>query len=296
MEFNNRSEQDSDSKQLLNGIILLIAKYSHAISQIGKIPVTHQATELRKDIVKPYMVMMYGKAVTAYRLLNGYTLTDLHPKASGVSNDSFTLYDVVRALYECFLQSSFIIQRSKTPEEIQYMASWWHCRAFSERSILAVNRAISNAQTDGELQFIKDHTLMIDQRYQSYKVADIAAFGKDRTTGLADWPKPSKLVNIAGVSQNKHNYIYKFNSIYAHCEPLSILQVGETAKTGKVDINGAIILHGTYVLYLMAFGLENFAMVFSEVEKMISEDPPLQELIEASKRFWSDDTPKTKKT
>lgn len=289
MESNNRNQQDSDSRQLLDGIILLIANYSKAIGRIGEIPITHQALELRKDIVKPYMIMMYGKAMTAYRLLNGYSLEDLHPKAFGVSNDSFTLYDVVRALYECFLQASFFIERTQTPGEIPYMASWWHCRVFSERSILAVNRAISNAQTQRELEFIKEHVRIIDQNHLTTKVADIASFGKDKISGLAHWPKPSKLINIAGISKNKHEFIYKFNSIYAHCEPLSILQVGETAKSGEMDINGPIILHGKYILHLMASGLQKFAMVFTEVDEMISKDIPLKELIKASENFWSED-------
>ncbi|RZK37333.1 MAG: hypothetical protein EOO90_25470 [Pedobacter sp.] len=117
------------------------------------------------------MAVMYGKIITAYRLLNGYSLDDLHPGVDGISNDSISLHDVIRSMYECFLQANFIISRSTTLEDIRYLIFWWDYRALSERVLLASTSNLTNDQLQGEAEYlakisnelVKKHSVRLDQ-------------------------------------------------------------------------------------------------------------------------------------
>jgi hypothetical protein len=119
--LNNNSLISLESKTLLNTIIRTAHYFSKSIALVSPVASTGQPADLQRGIALPYMVLIYGKILTVYRLLKGYSLEDLLPKMVGVSNDGYSCYDINRALYECFLQANFITSRYQTDEEKHYI-------------------------------------------------------------------------------------------------------------------------------------------------------------------------------
>lgn len=287
MEQNNKAQQNEDSTELLKMVIRIISIYKNAIKEVKTIESDDPISRIKKDILLPYMVLTYGKALSAYRLLNGYSLMDLHPSVQGVSNDTFTIFDVVRALYECCLQSSFLIKRYQSEDEIQYMARWWYCRAYSERALLAKNRSMSNDQLEEEAKQMNDYKLDIANIYGSISDIDKQEFGFDKLTGLAKWPTPGKLYQIVGIHKSQHDHIYKYYSIYAHCEPLSMLQVSDAFRKGDVDVNISIVTQGVYVLQLLVLSLRYMSLAFPELDVFVKKRPGFDVFLVSAEVFWA---------
>jgi hypothetical protein len=85
--LNNNSLISPESKILLNTIILTAHYFSKSITQVSPVASTALPAGLQRDIALPYMILIYGKILKVYRLLNGYSLEDLHPKMVSVSNN-----------------------------------------------------------------------------------------------------------------------------------------------------------------------------------------------------------------
>lgn len=65
---NNRANLSQRSIEGLDLIFKIASLYSHCLGQIH-IPLKTTDYEKLKSIVSPYMAVMYGKIITAYRLL-----------------------------------------------------------------------------------------------------------------------------------------------------------------------------------------------------------------------------------
>jgi hypothetical protein len=72
--LNNNTLISKESKTLLNTIIRTAHYFSKSISQVSPVAITGLPADLQRDIALPYMILIYGKILTVYRLLNGYNL------------------------------------------------------------------------------------------------------------------------------------------------------------------------------------------------------------------------------
>lgn len=281
---NNRADLSQSSVDGLGLIFQIASLYSYCLGQL-RIPQKTSDTEKLKSIVLPYMAVMYGKIITAYRLLNGYSLDDLHSDVEGISNDSISLYDVIRSMYECFLQANFIVNRSTTPKDIRYLIFWWDYRALSERVLLTSTSDFKNEQLDEEIihidrianEVINNHSLQLEH--------DIIRFQKPKSQKLANWPKPGKLYEDAGVHQSQHEYLYKLNSLYTHCEPFAMMQVRYFIETNNNDLDRNILIHGRYIADLSLAAIDCFSKIFPEVKDCINNSPGLDLMIEKAKSY-----------
>lgn len=284
---NNRANLSPSSIEILDLIFKIASLYSFCLEQVN-LPLKTTDSEKLKSIVFPYMAVMYGKIITAYRLLNGYSLDDLHPGVDGISNDSISLHDVIRSTYECFLQANFIISRSTTPENIRYLIFWWDYRALSERVLLASTSNLNNDQLDGEVEhlakianeLIKKHSVQLDQ--------DIVSFGKIKNHTIANWPKPGKLYEAAGVHKSQHEYLYKLNSLYTHCEPFAMMQVRYIIEKNHHNLDSNILVHGRYVVDLSLAAIGSFSNLFPAITVAIHNSPGLELMIEKAKNYLSE--------
>jgi len=295
--LNNNTLISKESKLLLNTIILTAQYFSKSITKISDIPTTGLPGDLQREIALPYMILIYGKILTAYRLLNGYSLEDLHPKMVGVSNDAYSCYDINRALYECFLQANFIISRYQTDEEKQYIGLWWHIRAFSERSIMAKNRAMQNTKLDQEAKDIETYKSLIETSYSLLRTKDVQQFGPEKKKSeWPAWPKAGNLNQMAGIHNTHHKHFYKKNSLYAHSEPFALMQLGTHHKLGRDDLDGNILSHGTELIYLSVLSLKSFSLIFKSIEELFENDADLQSMYVGAKRAFGEELTRKKNT
>jgi hypothetical protein len=293
--LNNNTLISKESKTLLNTIIRTAHYFSKSISQVSPVAITGLPADLQRDIALPYMILIYGKILTVYRLLNGYNLEDLHPKMVGVSNDSYSCYDIIRALYECFLQANFIVSRYETDDEKHYISLWWHIRAFSERSIMAKNRAMKNTKLDQEAIDIESYKTLIDTSYAGIRAKDVQQFGPEKKkSDWPAWPKAGNLNQMAGIHDTHHKHFYKRNSLYAHSEPFALMQLGTHHRLGKDDLDGAILSQGTEVIYLSVLALKSFSMIFKPIEVLFENDEDLQAMYAGAVNTFGRELPRKK--
>lgn len=283
---NNRAKLKEASIESLDLIFKIASLFSFCLNEINQ-PLKTTDTEKLKSIILPYMAVMYGKIITSYRLLNGYSLDDLHPGVDGISNDSISLYDVIRSMYECFLQANFITSRSTTPEDTRYLIFWWDYRALTERVLLASTSDIRNEQLDDEIRYIDRIADEVAKNYSVQLEQDIAKFQKHKNQKLANWPKPGKLYDRAGVHQSQHEYLYKLNSLYSHCEPFAMMQVRYFIETNKNDLDINVLLHGRYIADLSLAAIDVFSKIFPEVKVSIENSPGLGLMIDKAKSYLS---------
>ncbi|WP_316851583.1 DUF5677 domain-containing protein [Pedobacter agri] len=286
IELNNRNNISPFSGDILDIIFKMAQEYADNMASIGN---SFDATiegEL-KTIVLPYLIAMYGKMITAYRLLNGYSLQDLHPSMPGVSNDPIVLYDLVRSMYECFLQSHFIINRYPTSADKKYIILWWGCRALTERGMLAATSKLENDQLRREADFIAANTAEIVKNHAGRLQTDRDEFGFRKNEQLANWPKPGKLCRHTGIHHSHHDYLYKISSLYAHAEPFAIMQVRCIYKYSIDHLDEGIRTHGRDIVNLGLIALDNFSQVFPEIRRRIGHSPGLPEMINKAKAYYS---------
>jgi len=257
------------SRAHLSVLIRLISRYGTIIQKIGKIQKPETPTEVFRNLIIPYAVTIYGKMLTSFRILNGYSIEDIIPLAKGISNDQFSTFDLTRSVYECFLQSSWLTSRYITDRERQYVTSWSTIRAYSERATLANVRGLKNGQLEDEADLIIGLKQEIFENYNEILLDDIRNFGKDKYTGVAVWPKATKIHSKVGVSKYHHDYFYKIHSIYSHCEPFAMMQVSY-AMDNEQDVNETIALAAPYLIHFSAANLNYLGILFPECENEIS--------------------------
>ena len=266
----------------LSALIKLISRYGSIISKIGKIQNTKIPTDEFKNMIIPYAVTIYGKMLTSFRILNGYSIEDIIPLAKGISNDQFSTFDLTRSVYECFLQSSWMTSHYISDRERRYITCWSTIRAYSERATLANVRGLKNGKLEHEAKVILSLKQEILDNYSDILNADIKNFNKDKYTGVAVWPKASMLHAKIGVSKFHHNYFYKLHSIYSHSEPFAMMQVSY-AMDNEQDVNETIALAAPYLIHFSAANLNYLKILFPECDKEISHSVDgLKELIDGS--------------
>jgi hypothetical protein len=283
---NNRAKLSQESIEGLELIFKIASLYSFCFEKI-RIPQKTSDSEKLKSILFPYMAVIYGKITTAYRLLNGYSLDDLHPGVEGISNDSISLYDVIRSIYECFLQANFIISRSTTPSDVRYLIFWWDYRALSERVLLASTSNLKNEQLDDEIKHIDRIANEVVKNHSDRLTQDAKDFGKYGNQKLANWPKPGKLYEAAGIHKSQHEYLYKLNSLYTHCEPFAMMQVRYFIETNDNDLDRNILVHGRYIVDLSLSAIDSFSRIFPQVKHSIDNSPGLGLMMEQAKKYLS---------
>ncbi|WP_231492201.1 hypothetical protein [Pedobacter sp. Leaf170] len=281
---NNRANLSQGSIDGLELIYKIASLYSHCLGEI-RIPLKTSDDEKLKSIMLPYMVVMYGKIITAYRLLNGYSLDDLHPEIQDITNDSVSLYDIIRSMYECFLQANFNISRARTPKDLRYMIYWWDYRGLSERVQLASTGDFDINDIDEEVKHIDRIANEVIKNHSDQLEEDIINFRKSKNQKLANWPKPVKLYEAAGIHKTQHDYLYKLNSIYTHCEPFAMMQVRYFIETNNNDLNRNILIHGRYIADLSLAAIDGFSRVFPEVKESIDSSPGLDLMIVKGKGY-----------
>ncbi|RZK67659.1 MAG: hypothetical protein EOO95_02265 [Pedobacter sp.] len=283
--LNNRNEISDVSKGILDLIFKLSAEYSTHLEYIGHNFENNIDGELKR-ILLPYMIAIYGKMLTAYRLLNGYSLEDLHPEWVGVSNDPIILYDLIRSMYECFLQSHFIQNRYQSYEDRKYIILWWGIRALSERAQLATTSNLENQQLKRESIEIDNDTQQIVKQHSDRLSKDKNDFGFYKTNKLANWPKPGKLYDLAGIHKSHHEFLYKISSLYAHAEPFALMQVRHIYHNNIHNLDDNILTHGRYIVDLSLIALQNFSKIFPEMKVRMDNSTSLHEMINKAEQYF----------
>jgi len=281
---NNRANLSQGSIESLDLIFKIASLYSHCLGKIT-IPLKITDDEKMKSIVLPYMVVIYGKIITTYRLLNGYSLNDLHPEIHDISNDSISLYDLIRSMYECFLQANFLISRAQSPNDIRYLINWWDYRGLTERLLIASSSNLKNEKLDEEMTHINRIATEVIKNHSNRLGEDSKEFGKLKSQKLANWPKPSKLYEAAGIHKSQHEFLYKLNSLYTHCEPYAMMNVRYYLERNIIDIDRNIFVHGRYIVDLSLLAIESFSKIWPLVKDSIDNSPGLDLVILNAKTF-----------
>lgn len=228
-----------------------------------------------------YIVFIYSKLVTSIRILHGYYIDDIIPQVTNKSFDQFTCFDITRSVYESFLQSSWMSGDFRTEQERHFICLWWKVRGLSERVLIAKNRARKDESIDGEIEQIAIYTSILQQRYYKNLENYITKFGKNKITGLPNWPKPSQLYLVAGVSKFHHDYIYKFHSLYSHSEPYAMIQL-DYFLNHSVDVNQHISFTVPYLIFFSVAALNRFRFLYPEIEDRININQQLTDLVKYS--------------
>lgn len=273
------------SKQYLQVLLKIASDYAYIIGSINNPKEPKDPSALLRINMLSYMVFIYGKLVTSIRILNGYKVDDIIPSLTGTSYDQFTCFDITRSVYEAYLQSSWILKEFETEEQRHFISLWWTVRAFSERAVMAKSRGTIHENLAKEDEKIRAYTIVMQTRYSDYLQLYTAKFGKlNKKAVLPNWPKPSQLYLIAGVSKFHHNYIYKYHSLYSHAEPFAMMQMEHTIKN-PIDVNEHIAFVAPYLVNFSVMAMDNFSNLYPEAELCIKENKNLQELIKSASNY-----------
>ncbi|GAA3971405.1 hypothetical protein GCM10022246_24850 [Pedobacter ginsengiterrae] len=275
LNFNKQSKDD------LEVLVKVSSDYSHILSTIKPVTDPRQPTDALRKNMLAYIAFIYSKLLTSIRILHGYHIDDIIPQVTGRSFDQFTPLDLTRSVYESFLQSSWIINDFKTEEERHFVCLWWKVRGLSERVLMAKNRARKDENLDAEGKQIALYTNIIQEKYPDYLEQFSKKFGRYKNSILPNWPKPGQLHAIAGVSKFHHDYIYKFHSLYSHSEPFAMIQL-DYFLNNSIDVNEYVHFTAPYLIFFSVATLNNFRVLYPEIDVCINENQQLTDLIKYS--------------
>nr|MBC7611493.1 hypothetical protein [Pseudopedobacter sp.] len=249
---------------------------------------------MHQEVVLPYISAINRKLLTIIHLLNGYSFGDLKPLLNQTSFDWISCYDLIRSLYECFLQLNFVANRYKSDNEKLFIARWFHIRFFKERAELAKSNKTINVnhklQLESEILKIMNLENLIIKDCAELKRREENEFKWKKNSLFNNWPKPEKLYSFANIHENKHRVFYKMHSIYSHSEPLAILQIRSRNKITAKQVNNLNSSHGrqSYLIGLVSFySLKN---VFKGVKVRLEKDKELEMKCLKACEYFSSDT------
>lgn len=282
INFNKRSKDD------LEVLVKVASDYSNILNTVKCVTDARQPTDaLRKNMLS-YIAFIYSKLLSSIRILHGYSIDDIIPTVTGRSFDQFTPFDLTRSVYECFLQSSWIISDFKTEEERHFVCLWWNIRGLSERVLMAKNRARKDETLDTEERHIALYTNIIQEKYAKCLEKYSKKFGRHKNNTLPNWPKPRQLHAVAGVSKFHHDYIYKFHSLYSHSEPFAMIQLNYFLNN-PIDVNEHVHFTAPYLIFFSVATLNNFRILYPEIDICIKENQQLTDLIRYSTYYLQKD-------
>lgn len=262
------------SKDYTTDLVKIAVECAKGIQALnGKIKNSDSVEDQFLKMVRPYLVATYGKLLTLYRLLNGYELSDLIPKAKGRSFDHVTPFDTVRSLYENYLQISFILQRYKSVAEKNYIMLLWNIRLYQERFKMCSAKQKSLSKIVKEQALLKKYTDIVYNTYYQQLNDDF----KNKYLRFKDlskdyWPKPSNLYRFCGVHSSQHELLYKMHSQYAHMEPLALAQISELLSTSDGDNHKDSLYHAGNAFPFAVLTLQAFSTVSEEIARLFEGD------------------------
>lgn len=278
----HQTDLTKKSKDDLEVLIKVASDYAHLIGSINNTKEPKQPTDWLRESILAYMVFIYGKLLTGIRILHGYTIDDILPHIKSRSFDQFTCFDITRSVYESFLQSTWILREFRTEQQRHFISLWWTVRALSERVSLAKAKKDAEDEAIKEQEEIVKLCNVLKSKYSKELNDYKKKFnGIDKAYDLPNWPKPSQLYHIAGVSKFHHDYIYKFHSLYSHSEPFGMVQLKHFLNN-PIDINLHIEFTAPYLIFFSVAALDNYRILFPEADVCVREDKQTQHLINLS--------------
>ncbi len=203
-------------------------------------------------------------------------------------NKSFKVYDfpstyvLIRTLFEGYINMYYLLIDPISDIECEFRLNIWDRHALIERQKMGISIASKNEQLQREKKQIEKYTQLIRES-DYFKTLDKKEQQYYITT--EKWTKHSKtdLARKAGFHKSQSDFIYKFLSNYAHCDPYALMQIHcidspQLAEdfTKKIPVD--------YTEMILCLTLNTFTQLLPKAKSIVMDDEILIEIID----FWEE--------
>ena len=191
-------------------------------------------------------------------------------------------YVLIRTLFEGYINMYYLLIDPASDSECEFRLNIWDRHALIERQKMGISIASKHEQIQKEKEQIEKYTQLI--RNSDY-FKSLAKKDQEYYITTEKWTKLSKtdLARRAGFHKSQSEFIYKFLSNYAHCDPYALMQIHciDSPKlaekfTRKIPID--------YTEMILCLTLNIFGQLFPKGRSMLVKDRILMEIID----FWEE--------
>jgi len=193
--------------------------------------------------------------------------------------DSPSAYVLIRTLFEGYVNMHYVLLDPGSEEERRLRMDLWDRHALLERQKMGSSIGSRHKKLDAEKKQIEAYTKSIRE---SPCVQSLQEKERQSLIDMHKWTKENTLdrADKAGIHRSQSEFVYKFLSNYAHCEPYALMQIHSVHSGDQARQLMDLLIR--FAEMFLSCTLNAFAKIQPLAKSEMEKDDELAEII----NFW----------